>query len=265
MPHRSPTLLVGVYAFDAESLKKKWSLLHWADREPLPEDAGVVQAWVHFHNGEFKRATEMGLKAGGDGITVANKATCIHANHLQHLGHARPELFLQAAERAEAQQAREPENANAWYWQGYALGRYSQSISVTKALAQGLGSKVKAALEHTITLAPRHAAAHLALAAFHAEVIDKVGTLVGCLAYGAKKDTALMLFRQALQLNPSSAIVKTEYARGLLMLEGDKQLKEAMRLCEQAAACEPWDAMEQLDVQRAKTLVVSMAKREFQA
>ena len=54
---------------------------------------------------------------------------------------------MEVAERAEAQQAAEPKNANAWYWQAYALGRYSQGISVAKALAQGLGSKVKNALE----------------------------------------------------------------------------------------------------------------------
>ena len=36
--------------------------------------------------------------------------------------------------RAEAQAAAEPKNANAWYQMAYALGRYSQGISVAKAL-----------------------------------------------------------------------------------------------------------------------------------
>ena len=41
------------------------------------------------------------------------------------------------AERGQPeQQAGEPKNANAFYWQAYALGRYSQGISVAKALAQ---------------------------------------------------------------------------------------------------------------------------------
>ena len=61
----------------------------------------------------------------------------------------------------------------------YALGRYSPGISVAKALAQGLGSKVKHALETTLKLQPKHADAHIALGAFHAEVIDKVGKLLG--------------------------------------------------------------------------------------
>jgi hypothetical protein len=38
-----------------------------------------------------------------------------------------------------------------------------------------------------IALQPRHADAHIALGAFHAEVIDKVGALIGGMTYGAKQ------------------------------------------------------------------------------
>jgi hypothetical protein len=43
-----------------------------------------------------------------------------------------------------------------------------------------------------------------------------------------------------------------EYANGLVMLEGDKKMKEATRLYEQAAAAKALDAMERLDVELAK-------------
>ena len=43
-----------------------------------------------------------------------------------------------------------------------------------------------------------------------------------------------------------------EYANGLVMLEGEKRMKEATRLYEEAAACEPLDATERLDVEMAK-------------
>ncbi|CAN5486021.1 hypothetical protein BH10PSE16_BH10PSE16_23280 [soil metagenome] len=220
----------GAYAFDTASLKKNWARLHRGDCEALPADAAVLKAWVLFHNGEFQKAAEAGLKAGGAGITVANKAACIYANYLEHKEKTRLDLFLQATERAEAQQAADPTNANAWYWQAYALGRYSQGISVAKALAQGLETRVKTALEQTIRLSPRHADAHIALAAFHAEVIDKVGSLIGSMTYGARKDTGLALYREALALNPGSAIAMTEYANGMVMLEGDKRMKEATGL-----------------------------------
>ena len=242
----------GDYALDAASLKKNWARLHQGDCEPLPKEAAVLQAWVLFHNGEFQKAAEAGLKAGGSGITVANKATCIYANYLETKEKVKLDLFMEVADRAEAQQASEPKNANAYYWQASALGRYGQGISVAKALAQGLGSKVKNALEQAIKLSPQHADAHIALAAFHAEVIDKVGSLIGGMTYGAKKDLGLALFKQALQLNPGSAIAMIEHANGMVMLEGDKKMKEATRLYEQAAASTPLDAMERLDVEMAK-------------
>lgn len=242
----------GDYTFDAASLKKNWNRLHQGDCEPLPKEAAVLQAWVLFHNGDFQKAAEAGLKAGNAGITVANKATSIYANYLENKEKTKLELFMEVAQRAEAQQATDPKNANAWYWQAYALGRYGQGISVAKALAQGLGTKVKNALEQAIKLSPKHADAHIALAAFHAEVIDKVGSLIGGMTYGAKKDVGLSLFKESLKLNPGSAIAMIEYANGMVMLEGDKKMKEATKLYEQAAASSPMDAMERLDVEMAK-------------
>jgi tetratricopeptide (TPR) repeat protein len=240
-----------LFDFDAASVKKQWARLHAGDAEPLPKDAKVLEAWVLFHRGEFQKAFDAGLKAGGAGITVANKAQAIHANYLEKSEKNKLAMFQEIAERAAAQQAEEPKNANAYYWQAYALGRYSQGISVAKALAQGLGSKVKGAFETTIKLAPKHADAHIGLGSFHAEVIDKVGGLLGK-TQGADKATGLKMFQQALKLNPGSAIARVEYANGLVMLEGDKKMKEAEKLYAEAAECEPADAMEMLDVEMAK-------------
>jgi tetratricopeptide (TPR) repeat protein len=240
------------YVHTAASLKKAWDRLHRGDLEPLPKDAAVVDAWIAFHAGEFDKAAEKGLASGGAGITVANKATSIYANYLEENEKKKLALFEEVAARAEQQQAAEPKNANAFYWQAYALGRYAQGISIVKALSQGIGGKVKSALETAIKLAPKHADAHVALAAYHAEVIDKVGAMIGGLTYGARKDTALKLYETALKLAPDSAIARIEYANGLVMLEGKKGLAKAEKLYEEAAACEPLDAMERLDVELAK-------------
>lgn len=234
--------------FDSALLQHQWGRLHTGDAEPWPERADVLEAWIQFHNGEFQRAAHSGMTLGDAGLNVANKATCIYANYLEPREHARQQLLQEAAARAEAFQKRDPENAGAWYWQAYALARYSQCISVAKALTQGLGWKIRHALETTIVLAPRHADAHLALAGYHAEVIDKVGALVGGMTHGASKDAGLALYQKALALNPDSAITMSEYANGLLMLEGHKRMEEARHLQDRAAAVQPLDAMERLYV-----------------
>ncbi|MES2949184.1 MAG: hypothetical protein V4858_11660 [Pseudomonadota bacterium] len=247
----------GDYRFDASRVKKQWGQLHAGDLEPMPDDGQVLEAWALFHGGEFEKAAEVGLQAGHAGASVANKATCVYAHYLEPREKNRQRLFVQVAERAAALAAIETGNANAFYWQAYALGRYSQGISVAKALAQGVGGRVKSALESAIALQPLHADAHIALAAFHAEVIDKVGTLIANMTYGAKKETSLNLFERALSLHPTSAIAKIEYANALVILEGDKRMAEATRYYEQAAAMAAIDAAEHLDVEMAQTELAS--------
>ena len=242
----------GDYVFDAVSVKTNWARLHAGDAEPLPQDAHVLEAWALFHSGEFQKAVDMGLKLGGAGLTVANKSACIYATYLEKKEKDRLDLFMEVARRASAQAQEDPQNINAHYWQAYSLGRYSQGISVAKALAQGLGTKIKCSLENVIKLEPRHADAHIALGTFHAEVIDKVGSLIGGMTYGAKKDTGLALLQQALKLNFESAIGMIEYANAMMMLDGDKMMKEATQLYQRAAAAQPMDAMERLDVEMAR-------------
>ncbi len=240
------------YALDAVSLKKHWKRLHAGDQEPWPSDAKVVAAWVHFHNGAFEKAMEAGIKAGGAGITVANKATCIYAQYLEPKEKVRLDLFMEVAERATQQIANEPDNANAYYWQGYAIGRYSQGISVAKALARGLGGKVKSALEKTLSLQPAHADAHVNLGTFHAEVIDKVGVLIGAMTYGAKKDVGMQHFQRGLELCPKSPHAMVSYADGMVMIEGEKRLDEATQLYEKVATLRALDAYERLEIELAQ-------------
>lgn len=241
------------YVYDGAALKKHWGRLHRGDCEPFPPDAATQDAWRSFHAGDFQRAVEIGRDAGGAAINAAAKAQSIYANYLDKAEKSRLALFEEAASWADERRRAAAGDANAHYLYAYALGRYSQGISVTKALAQGFGGKIKEALTKALKLTPAHAEAHAAYGAYQAEVIDKVGALVAGMTYGAKKDSALEHYQQALKLNPDSAISRIEYANGLIMLFDKARLDEATKLYEQAAKCKPADAMEKLDVELARS------------
>ncbi len=211
----------------------------------------MLAAWALFHAGEFQKAHEAGLKAGGAGITVANKAQAIYANYLEKSEKAKLAMFLAVVERAEGAGRGRPEERQRLVPARLRAGPLQPGHQRGQGARAGLGGKVKAALETAIKLAPKHADAHIALGAFHAEVIDKVGKLLGR-TYGAEAATGLKLFQKALELHPASAIALVEYANGLVMLEGEKRMKEAEALYAEAAACQPMDAMERLDVEMAK-------------
>lgn len=241
------------FVYAGAALKKSWERLHSGDCEPFPADAAVQEAWRLYHQGEFEKAFEAALAAGVDGYNAANKAAMIYATYLEDDDQRKLELFQSISARCEELQQVQPKNANAWYFQAYALGRYSQGISVLNALTQGLGGRIKAGLDGALKLAPKHAEAHIALGAYHAEVVDKVGALIGKLTYGATRELAVKHFESALKLAPDSAIACIEYANAQVMLFGDERMDEAVRLYEKAAAATPVDAMERLDVELAKS------------
>jgi len=240
------------FVYAGEALKKNWARLHRGDCEPFPKDPKAQEAWRLFHQGKFAEAVEAGLAAGGSGLNAANKAQAIYANSVESKDAAKVPLFEEVMKRAQKQAKDEPKNANAHYLYAYAAGRYSQRISVAKALAQGYGGRIRAALEAARELQPKHADAHIAMGAYHAEIIDKVGALVGGLTYGAKKDAGEDHFRKALKLAPDSPIAHVEMANGLVLMNGRKALEEAGRLYARAAELEPRDAMEKLDVEIAR-------------
>lgn len=240
------------YSYDGEALKEAWDRLHAGDREPFPETPQLQQAWRAYHRGDFSDAISQGSKLGPQGASAANKAAAVAATYLEEDDRRAVSMLEEAAKRAEQATRKAPGYANAWYMQAFVLGRYAQRVSIVKALAEGIGGKVRDALERCLELEPKHADAHIALGLYHAEIIDKIGALAGKLTYGADAAKSVKHFEQALKLNAASAIAHMEFANGLLMLHGDKQKAKAVALYRKAAACKPADAMERLDVEQAK-------------
>jgi tetratricopeptide (TPR) repeat protein len=240
------------YLHDGANLKRHWERLHRGDCEPFPKSGALQEAWRRYHAGEFEKAAEAGLALGTEGYNVANKAAAIQATYLEKSGAKKVKLLEDAMARGEAAIAARPKDPNAHYLYALAAGRYGQEISVAKALAQGLGGRIRDALAQAIKLQAKHADAHIALGAWHAEIIGKVGAMVGGLTYGAKRDAALEHFAKALKLNPDSAIARIEYANALVILFGKERMPDAEKLYAEAASQRPMDAMERLDVEAAK-------------
>ena len=258
------------YAYAGDALKKAWPKLHAGDCEPFPDakraaallkaagkaapklDAEALadalqEAWRAFHRGDFKAAHDAGVALGPIGASVAVKALGIHATYLVADEGERLKRYEQAATLAEAAVKALPDEANSHYRHAFALGRYSQGLSIAKALKMGIAGKVRDALETTLELAPKHAEAHTALALYHAEIINKIGAMIGGLTYGAKAAAAEKHIREAVKLTPASPIAHIEHGNVLLLLDEARNEDAAAEAYERAAQCKPLDAMEALD------------------
>ncbi len=265
-------------AFDyaGDKLKKAWPALHAGDTEPFPDDkragalikaagkaapkgmdaAAVAQAlqdaWRAFHRGDFHQAFEAGEALGPVGASVACKALGIHATYLVDDQAEQLKRYEKVGQLAEAAIAALPGEANSHYRFAFGMGRYSQHISIAKALKMGLATKVRKALETTLELAPKHAEAHTALGLYHAEIISKIGALVGGMTYGAKASEADKHLAAALKLTPDSPIAHLEYGNLLLLLHGEKREDDVADAYEKAGKLKPRDAMEKLDGEYAR-------------
>ena len=190
------------FDYAGPALKKHWARLHLGDCEPFPDAAYVKKlfeaspelktkvpaseaaetlqaAWQAYHRGDFQKAVELGLGLGRLGYNVANKAANIYASYLEEDKERKLALFLDLVHRAETLQHSAPGLANAWYFHAQALGRYSQGISVAKALAEGHGSKIKESLEKALQVEPKHAEANIALGALSRECRQQNGAARG--------------------------------------------------------------------------------------
>jgi tetratricopeptide (TPR) repeat protein len=239
------------FDYSGAALKKSWKELHRGDQEPYPKTPELQEAWRCFHRGEFQRAVSLADACGLPGHAVANKATGIYATYLESAPKLQIEYFRAAIERAERAIEALPEDPNSHYFHAFNLGRYSQSVSVVQALRQGVGSKIHKSLQRALELQPKHAEAHTAMGLYHAEIIDKVGKLIGGMTYGASESDALYHLQKALELTPRAPIAHIEYANGLYLLYGDRRLDEVSELYNTAAGIKPLDAMEKLDVEAA--------------
>ncbi|RDZ28337.1 hypothetical protein [Lysobacter silvisoli] len=264
------------YAYAGDALKKAWPKLHAGDTEPYPDakraaaliaaagkaapkglDADALatalqDAWRAFHRGDFKAAFDAGQALGPVGASVAVKALGIHATYLVDDDEEKLKRYEQAAKLAEAAVKALPEDVNSHYRHAFALGRYSQGLSIAKALKAGIAGKVRAALDAALELSPKHAEAHTAMALYHAEIIGKVGSMIGGLTYGAKAAEAEKHIKTALKLTPDSPIAHIEQGNVLMLLHGDKQEDAAAAAYEKAAKLKPADAMEALDAAYAR-------------
>jgi tetratricopeptide (TPR) repeat protein len=260
-------------------LKDRWPRLHQSDVEPFPDEKRVsrladeyprfaasmeksggpahvaqelLDAWRYFHAGDFLKAISLGDRLGALGASVANKAAAVYCLNAKHNDAKALPILANAMARGDLAVQVLPEYANAHYNLALVLGRYSQRISILKALAQGLAGRVREHLERTFELEPRHPEAHIAMGLYHAEIIGKLGALAARLTYNASAAEAIAHFQRAVKLAPKSPIALMEYANGILLLDARSNHDQASKLYAKAATLAPADAMEELDVERAK-------------
>jgi len=243
------------FDYSGDLLQASWKDIHAGNLEPFPEDEELQETWRAYHEGRFQEAMERGEKFGGAHLVPANFATIIYAQYVETDDKRKIELFQSGIELGKRATEACPESANAFYMLAVSYGRHSQFISMIEALQQGVGPKIRDNASRCVELEPKHAEGHVTLAVWNAEIVDKVGSMLGGLMYGAKKDQAEENYRKARELAPESPVPYVESAYGMMMMYGEMEREKIAGYLETALQKKPMDAMQTLDLEKARQVL----------
>ena len=273
MPEKYP-----IFDYSGDRLRKHWDDLHLRDGLPWPDEQFVIRqsgpevpedpaeatrrlqdGWRHFHEGRFLEACRIGEAVGPAGGFLASQACLAIVLHRVDDKDIQAEWLRDLAARMEKRLDRTFMDTTYWEKAGLALvyGEYSRRISALQARREGIPERILELVESAIEENPRLPAALGVLGAYHAEVVDRIGGVLGRVTYGASRDDAERYFEKALEADPGIIQLRVEYARALLVLHGDDREADAMAQLEKVIAAEPIDALDLLGQLRGRRVMSS--------
>jgi hypothetical protein len=274
-PFRNPG---PAFDFGGERLHETWPRLHAGDREPFPDRENIAEllaaearlgdhafgtdaakiaaelqdAWRALHRGDFREAFERGDRIGPLGQAVAITADGVQAFFLMPDGPekiARCEALVQRASDVIDLLPLQPGSHYRYAW---ALGLLSRKLPPLQVLAEGLGSKLHAALDAALELDADHAEAHTALGLYFAEAVHRLGGTLSKMTLRVDPAAAEAHLRTATRLTPDAPNAWVGLGIGLGLLDATAHATERAQILARVAAMQPLDARQALEIAYAK-------------
>jgi hypothetical protein len=212
----------GQFRLDAAQLKKQWARLHTGDAEPLPKDPPCCRPGCISTTASSRRhpksAWQQAARASPQPTRRRRFTPTTSRRRKRRVWSCscrwpnRPQATGRPTRRTPT-----PGTGMPTHWAATA-----RASAWPRRWPRGWAARFVSRWKKPSPSRPAHADAHIALGAFHAEVIDKVGALIGGMTYGAKKDKASTV-PGGTAPQPGSAIAMIEYANALVMLEGERK------------------------------------------
>ena len=196
--------------------------------------------------GRFLEAADLAEGLGtSEGYALGAQALAIYGHHLAATREEAQATLLRAIDLAEKAVELDDSSPLAHQELAHAMGRYAETLPTTEALSGGYAEKTIASMRRGLELDPDFVYGHLAVAGWHARIINAAGFL-GALIYGASEDEAIAHYQRATELGPDNVIVMAGHAIGLLMLDDDDYRGQVEELLTRIEAAPKEDAYERL-------------------
>jgi tetratricopeptide (TPR) repeat protein len=201
--------------------------------------------------------TQDGLSAikrrASDACALAARATLTVAAYQTNNRAQAEKLISTAITDANTALAQTPNHVEATLQGAIALG-YSAKL----AQSPGIAKEAKKLMDRAVQLAPNNGFAAIALAGWNGESVADIGSFLAGTVLGAKKETAIKYYEQALKLDPASPSFPVFYAFNLYRLDDKKYAARVTQLLGTAVTLKPRDGFEAMNIAHARDVLSAL-------
>lgn len=220
----------------------------------------VQEVWRLHYSGQYEKAYELGMQLGPVGEVPAIYSRLVHATLLIDDHDDKMEEFEEAAALSNEGLTLAPEYRFAEFGLVYAKVRMLELMSTGEARSSGYIPIAQDKLDKLQEYAPDRGAYPLTRGGLEAGIVERVGSFLGSITYGATKSSAIENFEKAQKLLPDMAIVYNEYSVGLIRLDEDDFRKDIRKLLNTCMAIEPVNAEDALNQMHCQRTLKSLNK-----
>jgi len=212
-----------------------------------PLAAALQQAWRLHYEGKFEQAYNLGMQLGAAGSVPAIYSKLIHTTFLVHSPTDKLAIFQALADKAEQSLELTPGYDFGEFGLLYAHARTLELLDTSAALSTGLLGSTQNRLQELSERHPKNSLFPTSYAGIQAGVVERVGSFVGRVTYGATASRAVEGFQQALELQPNLPVIYNEFIVALKRINHKKHNILIQDLAAYCLTLTPYSAEEALN------------------
>lgn len=228
--------------------------IYQTNYEPLAAD--LQQVWRLHFAGRFKEAYELGMSLGPFGQIPAVYSRLIHATLLIEGKKDKLEEFEAVAGQSNEGLILVPEYDFAKFGLVYARVRTLELLDTGEARSSGYIPFTQDELEALHKRHPQQAIYPATQGGLEAGIVERVGSFLGSITYGATESGSIAHFERAIALESTMPVIYYEYAVALGRLDGReyrKKIRELAQTCTYLPVFTAEEALNQAHCQRLLT------------
>lgn len=199
-----------------------WALSLGAASAAIPETAREA-----FADGRYLAAAKS-AEAEGSADALAFAARAEIADAITRADGLCLDCLIRAEATAKRAIERDPKHAEGYVQLAITIGFRGRLVSTMEAQSEGLAEKGRAAIDSALALDPANSWARASLGGWHLEIVNRAGSILASLLYGADEDEGLSNFRKALTAEPGSMLLHYHYALSILALDAKRFKEDAL-------------------------------------